>query len=142
MRSSRPSPLWRPWRYAAGIGFGAAVAVKSSGVLGMLAAIVISLIWETSRRHRGDITRGGAFARSLLQESFALVIAFVVIPFVVYVAIYLPWLHHFGWNVGEFVDQQIRIAKYHLFVLKETALIRTPARSRRRTTATRDPGRG
>ena len=43
-----PSPLWRPWRYAAGIGFGAAVAVKWSGVLGMLAAIVISLIWETS----------------------------------------------------------------------------------------------
>jgi dolichyl-phosphate-mannose-protein mannosyltransferase len=117
-----PSPLWRPWRYAAGIAFGAAVAVKWSGGLGMLAAIVISLIWETSRRRRGDVTHGGAFARALFQESFALVVAFVLIPFVVYAAAYLPWLHHFDWKVGDLIDQQIRVARYHLFVLKETAL--------------------
>ena len=117
-----PSPLWRPWRYAAGIAFGAAVAVKWSGGLGMLAALVISLIWETSRRRRGDTSSRAAFARALFQESFALLVAFAIIPFVVYVAIYLPWLHHFGWNVGELVDQQIRIARYHLFDLRETAL--------------------
>jgi dolichyl-phosphate-mannose-protein mannosyltransferase len=117
-----PSPLWRPWRYAAGIAFGAAVAVKWSGGLGMLAAIAISLIWETSRRRRGDATHGAAFARALFQESFALLVAFVIIPFAIYVAIYLPWLHHFDWKIGDLVDQQIRIAKYHLFELKETAL--------------------
>jgi dolichyl-phosphate-mannose-protein mannosyltransferase len=117
-----PSPLWRPWRYAAGLAFGAAVAVKWSGGFGMFAAIVISLMWETSRRLRGDATRGRAFRRALVQESFALVVAFVVIPAVVYVVTYLPWLHHFDWKVGEFLDQQLRVAKYHLFELKTLAV--------------------
>ena len=53
-----PSPLWRPWRYAAGVAFGAAVSVKWSGGLGMFAAIVVSLMWETSRRRpRGRDSR-------------------------------------------------------------------------------------
>jgi dolichyl-phosphate-mannose-protein mannosyltransferase len=117
-----PSPLWRPWRYAAGIAFGAAVSVKWSGGLGMFTAIVVSLMWETSRRRRGDTTRGGAFARAFAQESFALVLAFALIPMVVYLVVYLPWLHHFDWNVSAFFDQQLRIAKYHLFVLKTEAI--------------------
>jgi dolichyl-phosphate-mannose-protein mannosyltransferase len=117
-----PSPLWRPWRYAAGFAFGAAVAVKWSGVLGLLAAVVVSLAWETSRRLRGDSTRGRAFGRALVQESFALVVAFVVIPVIVYVVTYLPWLHHFDWKVSEFFDQQLRVAKYHLFELKTLAV--------------------
>jgi dolichyl-phosphate-mannose-protein mannosyltransferase len=117
-----PSPLWRPWRYAAGIAFGAAVSVKWSGGLGMLTAIVVSLMWETSRRLRSDTTRGRAFLRAIAQESFALVLAFVLIPAIVYVVTYLPWLHHFDWDVGRFLDQQLRIAKYHLFVLKTVAI--------------------
>ena len=117
-----PSPLWRPWRYAAGIAFGAAVSVKWSGGLGMFTAIVVSLMWETSRRRRGDTTRRGAFARALAQESFALVLAFVLIPTVVYLVAYLPWLHHFDWNVSAIFDQQLRIAEYHLFVLKTEAI--------------------
>ena len=117
-----PSPLWRPWRYAAGIAFGAAVAVKWSGGLGIVAAIVISLVWETSRRHRGGTTHGAAFVRALFRESFTLLVAFVILPFLIYVAIYLPWLHHFDWKVGELVDQQRRVATYHLSDLKETAL--------------------
>jgi dolichyl-phosphate-mannose-protein mannosyltransferase len=112
------SPLWRPWRYAAGVAFGAAVAVKWSGGLGLLAAIVISLVWETTRRHRGDRTRAGAFGRALLQESFALVLAFVLIPIAVYALVYLPWLHHFGWDVSRLLETQVRAAKWHLFELK------------------------
>jgi dolichyl-phosphate-mannose--protein O-mannosyl transferase len=119
--ASVPSPLWRPWRYAAGVAFGAAVAVKWSGALGMLTAIVVSLTWETSRRVRGDTARGPALARALAQESFALVIAFLVIPTIVYILAYLPWLHHFDWKVGELLDQQVRVAKYHLFVLRTLA---------------------
>jgi len=119
--STVPSPLWRPWRYAAGVAFGAAVAVKWSGGLGMLTAIVVSLTWETSRRLRGEATRGRAFGRALAQESFSLVVAFAVIPAIVYVATYLPWLHHFDWKFSEFLDQQLRVAKYHLFELKTLA---------------------
>ena len=81
-----PSPLWRPWRYAAGIAFGAAVAVKWSGGLGIIAAIVISLVWETSRRHRSGTTHGAAFARALFRESFTLLIALVILPFLLHVA--------------------------------------------------------
>ena len=119
---SVPSPLWRPWRYAAGLAFGAAVAVKWSGGFGMLAAIVISLMWETSRRLRGDRTRGRAFGRALVQESFSLVVAFAVIPAIVYVVAYLPWLHHFDWKLSEFLEQQLRVARYHLFDLKTLAV--------------------
>jgi dolichyl-phosphate-mannose-protein mannosyltransferase len=116
-----PSPLWRPWRCAAGIAFGAAVAVKWSGGLGMLAAIVISLVWETTRRAHAGTPRGRAFWRAVAQEGFALVVAFVVLPVIVYVVAYLPWLHHFHWQLGELVDQQIRIAKYHLIELRTLA---------------------
>jgi dolichyl-phosphate-mannose--protein O-mannosyl transferase len=117
-----PAPLWRPWRYAAGVAFGAATSVKWSGGLAMLTAIVVSLMWETVRRERSDTGRGRAFARAITQESFSLVLAFVLIPAIVYVTTYLPWLHHFGWDVGRFLDQQLRIARYHLFVLKTEAI--------------------
>lgn len=116
-----PSPLWRPWRYAAGVAFGAAVAVKWSGGLGMLAALVVSMIWETSRRVRGETTRGTASGGALAQESFSLAIAFIVLPALVYVVAYLPWLHHFDWRFGELLEQQVRVARYHLFDLKTLA---------------------
>ncbi len=39
---------WRPWRLAAGIAAGAASATKWSGVLFLIAAIVITVVWETA----------------------------------------------------------------------------------------------
>lgn len=109
-----PSPVWRPWRFTAGLAFGAALAVKWSGVFGLLAAVAISLIWETTRRARGGGRRRGAFARTLLRESFGLAGAFVVVPLVVYGAIYLPWLHHFDWDVGKLVDTHASAARFHV----------------------------
>ena len=109
-----PSPIWRPWRYAAGIAMGAAAAVKWSGALAIVAAVVISLIWETTRRRRGTVERGRAFARTLGRESFGLVVAFLVLPIVVYTAIYLPWLNHFGWDVHRLIDTQLSAARFHL----------------------------
>ena len=64
----------------------------------------------------------GAFGRALLQESFALILAFVLIPIVVYVITYLPWLHHFGWDVSRLLETQVHIAKWHLFELKTVAV--------------------
>ena len=88
----------------------------------MVAAIVISLMWETTRRVRDDRTRSGAFGRALLQESFALLVAFVLIPIVVYAVVYLPWLHHFDWDVGRLLRTQVHIATWHLFELKTMAV--------------------
>ncbi len=118
-----PSPLWRPWRYAAGIAFGAAVSVKWSGGLGMLTAIVVSLMWETSRRRRGDTTRGASVrtgaragelrARPRLRRSSRRS------------STSSPTSRGSITSVGtsaQFLDQQLRIAKYHLFVLKTEAI--------------------
>jgi dolichyl-phosphate-mannose-protein mannosyltransferase len=109
-----PSPLWRPWRYAAGVALGAAFAVKWSGALAILAALVISLVWETTRRGRWAASRGRAFSAALARESFGLLVAFLVLPLLVYVAIYLPWLHHFGWDVRRLIDTELSAAKFHL----------------------------
>jgi dolichyl-phosphate-mannose-protein mannosyltransferase len=118
-----PSPLWRPWRYAAGLAMGAALAVKWSGGLGILAALVISLAWETTRRlEASEGSRARAFGRTLLRESFGLVVAFVAIPVLVYATTYLPWLNHFDWDVKDLLETHVRIAKYHLFELRTLAL--------------------
>ena len=120
-RSRVPSPLWRPWRFAAGMALGAALASKWSGGLALLTAIVISLGWETTRRRRRDEGRARPFFSALARESFGLILAFVIVPLGVYLAAYLPWLHHFDWDFGKFVDQQISIAKYHLVTLRTYA---------------------
>lgn len=116
-----PSPLWRPWRYAAGAALGAAFAVKWSGALAILAALVISIGWETTRRRRTTERRGAAFASALSRESFGLLLAFLVLPLVVYGAAFLPWLNHFGWDVGRLIDTHVGAAKFHLD-LRSTAL--------------------
>lgn len=108
-----PSPVWRPWRFAAGIALGAALAVKWSGGFAVLAAVAISLLWETARRMRRDRGWVGAFGRSLLRESFGIVTAFVVVPLLVYGAVYLPWLHHFDWDVRKLVDTHLSALDFH-----------------------------
>ena len=60
-RSTIPFPLWRPWRFAAGIALGAAFSVKWSGAMAILGALILSVAWETTRRHRGDVSLGRAF---------------------------------------------------------------------------------
>ena len=112
--SKVPSPLWRPWRYAAGIALGAAFAVKWSGVLAIFAALVISFVWETTRRREVTTGVARAFGSAVSRESFGILVAFLVVPLVVYVAIYLPWLHHFDWDVGRLIDTETSAARFHL----------------------------
>ena len=40
-RSAVPMPVWRPWRFAAGIALGAAFSVKWSGAMAILGALVL-----------------------------------------------------------------------------------------------------
>jgi dolichyl-phosphate-mannose-protein mannosyltransferase len=75
---------------------------------------VISIGWETTRRRRGDRGGGSAFASALGREGFGLMLAFLVLPLAVYVASYLPWLNHFGWDIGRLIDTQLGAAKFHL----------------------------
>jgi dolichyl-phosphate-mannose--protein O-mannosyl transferase len=116
-----PSPLWRPWRFAAGAALGAACAVKWSAVTALVAAGVLSYIWETSRRRRGDTSRGRAFFRAFTMETFGLTMAFVLLPAFVYVFTWIPWFHHFGWNASAFWQDHLEMWRYHAG-LKEFAL--------------------
>jgi dolichyl-phosphate-mannose-protein mannosyltransferase len=108
-----PSPLWRPWRFAAGAAFGASIAVKWSGVTALAVAVLLSLLWETTRRHRGDVSRTRAFARTIAMETLGMLLAFLLVPALVYMATWLPWFNHFGFDLGAWWDNQKAMWDYH-----------------------------
>jgi dolichyl-phosphate-mannose--protein O-mannosyl transferase len=120
-RTRVPFPVFRPWRFAAGVALGAAFSVKWSGAAAILGALILSIAWETTRRHRGDVSHWRAFGRALAQESFGLVIAFTLVPIGVYFLVYLPWFHHFGWSIKAWWENQSAMLQYHR-QLQATAL--------------------
>jgi dolichyl-phosphate-mannose--protein O-mannosyl transferase len=107
------SPIWRPWRFAAGVAFGAAIAVKWSGVFAIVAAVAIAFAWEVARRARGDRDRLTALGWTALRESFGLVVAFAVVPLLIYGLVYLPWLNHFDWDLRKLADTHASAFRFH-----------------------------
>ncbi len=108
-----PSPLWRPWRFGAGLALGAAIAVKWSGITALAAAVLLALLWETTRRHRGQVSRIRAFARTIGMETLGMVAAFLVVPAAVYMIAWLPWFNHFGFDLGLWWDNHKAMWDYH-----------------------------
>jgi dolichyl-phosphate-mannose-protein mannosyltransferase len=117
-----PSPVLRPWRLAAGAAFGAAVAVKWSGAMALLAALVLVCMWETTRRHRSGRTMGAAFGRAVTRETLGIVIAFVFVPLAVYMITWLPWFHHFGWSWDRWWENMTASIHFHRSGIQWTAL--------------------
>jgi dolichyl-phosphate-mannose-protein mannosyltransferase len=115
-----PSPIWRPWRFAAGIALGAAASVKWSGAMALIGAVVLTYAWETSRRMVGGRSRGRAFLRAVARETFGMTLAFLIIPATVFMATWIPWFHHFGWSLKAWWENQVATWKYHQS-LKATA---------------------
>ena len=107
------SPVWRPWRFAAGAALGAAAAVKWSGAFALFAVLLLSYVWETSRRHRGAIGWPGAFGRAVARESFGIVLALVFMPIAVYMLTWVPWFHHFGWSWHDWVENARDTWRFH-----------------------------
>jgi dolichyl-phosphate-mannose-protein mannosyltransferase len=88
-----PSPLFRPWRLAAGIAFGAATAVKWSGGPALLAALILGLVWERTRRKRAGLDR--PLWEAIRDEGFGLFVCFVFVPMAVYFSSYWAyWAQH------------------------------------------------
>jgi dolichyl-phosphate-mannose-protein mannosyltransferase len=113
-RSRRvPSPVWRPWRFAAGASFGAAASVKWSGAYAIVGAVILTAAWETSRRRRDGASPTSALLRAFMWESFGVLLAFLITPAAVYMATWLPWFHHFGWSFGEWWANQVATWDYH-----------------------------
>jgi dolichyl-phosphate-mannose--protein O-mannosyl transferase len=77
LRHHVPTPLWRPWRFAAGFAFGAAVATKWNGMPALFGALFLMAAWEVTRRRRpGDVSLWELAARVslglvLLADGFA-----------------------------------------------------------------------
>ena len=111
-RSPRvPSPLWRPWRFAAGAAIGAGFATKWSALAALVGLVGLSLAWEVVRRRRAGLEH--PVLDTIPAEGFGHVLAFLVVPAVVYVGSYAEWFMHFGWNLVEWGRLQGAIASYH-----------------------------
>lgn len=106
-----PSPLWRPWRFAAGATFGAGVATKWSGLAGIAGAGLLTLIWEVVRRKRFGADR--PFREAIPAESFGVVLALVVVPILVYLVSYAQWFTIFGFDFREWSRMQQDIYRFH-----------------------------
>ena len=109
----------RPWRLAAGIAAGAATATKWSGVFFLIAAIVITLVWETAARGRSGEAR--SFRRVLAEEGPTIAAWLVLVPAIVYTATYigrmdgsvlaLPWADNSWFN--NLIEEHRLALDYH-----------------------------
>jgi dolichyl-phosphate-mannose-protein mannosyltransferase len=92
-----PSPLFRPWRLATGVAFGAAAATKWSGAFALAGGALLALIWErTRRKNAGD---GHSVWHAIRDETLGLVLAFLVVPIAVYLVSYIGDFVG-GWGFG------------------------------------------
>jgi len=122
-----PSPILRPWRLAAGIAFGAAVAVKWSGVLALAAGVLLAVGWEATRRKRAGMTTAKALGWTAAREGFGFVVFLLLVPIATYMAVWLPWANHFGFDVvkdpfhslQQWWSWQHEMLNYHVGGLKE-----------------------
>jgi dolichyl-phosphate-mannose--protein O-mannosyl transferase len=103
--------LVRPLRVLAGAAFGAAIAVKWSGGLALLAALLLAVGWE--RSHRRSIGKRRPLGRALVDQWPGLLLAFVMVPLLVYLAAWGPWLSNRDYDLGALVGHHAEMADYH-----------------------------
>jgi dolichyl-phosphate-mannose-protein mannosyltransferase len=107
---------FRPLRLLAGAAFGAAVAVKWSGLLALAGAVGLSVAWSIAaarRLRREPLIDRRAARRGFGAEAAGQVAAFVLVPAVVYLAAWLPWLVEHGFDLGEWFGHHLDMADYH-----------------------------
>ena len=106
-----PSPIWRPWRFAAGFSLGCASATKWSGLSALAGAAVLALIWELSRRRRaGDPTPVWTTIR---LELLGGVLAFLIVPIAVYLVSYTRYFVDQSWHPSVFLSMQHAAEQFH-----------------------------
>ena len=107
-----PSPIFRPWRLAAGLAFGAAGATKWSGALALVAGVVLAVAWERTRRRDWGMTY--PFLEAVRDEGFGLFVFLLLLPIAVYVGSYARWWATNGLHLHAWVQLQIDMAKFSL----------------------------
>lgn len=106
-----PSPVLRPWRLLAGVVFGAAVATKWSALSALVGAVLLSLLWERTRRNRAHVAR--PTWRAVQQEGFGIVLSLLLVPVAVYWASYLGYFLQFGFGATQWGRLQQAMWTYH-----------------------------
>ncbi|MGB3956384.1 MAG: phospholipid carrier-dependent glycosyltransferase [Brooklawnia sp.] len=89
-----PLLLWRPWRWAAGVGFGLAIACKWNSVYVLAAMGVLVVVHDISSRRTAGA--GWRSFRALFIDAPIAFVALVVTALVVYVASWWSWLRTSG----------------------------------------------
>ena len=119
-----PSPIFRPWRVATGLAFGAALATKWSGGAALVGALVLAMAWERSRRKEAGFTR--PLWESVRDEGFGIFLLLVILPLAVYVASYARWFADHGADLAGWARLQKSMAEYSIH-LRATHPYASPA---------------
>lgn len=106
------SPLWRPWRFAAGMSFGLAIATKWSGAYALLGAIALSLIWERTRRRAAAVEH--PTTRAVWQEMLGTLLALALVPAIVYIASWARWWVMHGVDVAGWWQLHADMFTFHV----------------------------
>lgn len=85
-----PLLLWRPWRFLAGVLFGASCAVKWNSIYLLAAFGILVVFWDIGARRLAGAGRNRWF--SLLIDAPMAFVQLVVVALPVYVATWLKWL--------------------------------------------------
>lgn len=85
-----PVIWWRPWRWAAGLAFGLAVATKWNSVYVLAAFGIVSVLWDVGARRLAGADWKGWLA--LVIDGIPAFIAMVVVALGVYLASWTGWL--------------------------------------------------
>lgn len=87
----------RPWRWAAGLCLGAALATKWSAVYYIALLGLLALLWEVAARRSAGVRR--PWRTTLRRSAAGLVGAFGLLPVVVYLASWIGWFRSdLGWD--------------------------------------------
>jgi len=116
--------LGRPWRLAAGLALGSAIAVKWSGGYVAIGLVVLLVAWEVTWRPVGAQTGGwrAALGAAFRREVLPSLVLLGLVPLFVYVASYagrvdgellaLPWREGSAWR--EILEHQLAMLRFHL----------------------------
>ena len=80
---------WRPWRIAAGICLGAAVATKWSGLYYVIVLVLIAFAWEVGARRTAGVR--APVRATVLRSAAPLLGVLVLLPALVYVLSWAGW---------------------------------------------------
>jgi len=117
--------LGRPWRLAAGLALGSAIAVKWSGGYVAIGLVVLLVAWEVAATERPAEGKGSswwsAFGTAFRREAVPSLVLLGAVPVVVYLASYtgrvhgdllaLPWREGSAWRV--ILEHQLAMLRFH-----------------------------